>query len=268
MKTLQLVTSKDNSDDALISTMLNELTTARGEDAFESYEKWLLSTLNEVGRRCVEQRLQRLADGFGDTVGVDEHVYRKHHAGAVRYFTLFGPVQVRRWTYRKTGIHNGETIVPLDGVATLAHNTTPALAYCIAQGVAKAPVRSVEQDLRAAHRVPPSVATIDRLARVLGGLVDEDVSDIEPRLRLDEVLPVGAKAINIGLDRTTIPMEERDNGALVVRDRMAYVGTQRPQMTAHSESFNACEPMSSERSPRIPSCMSASCRTERPNFGI
>jgi len=45
-------------------------------------------------------------------------------------------------------------------------------------------------------------------------------------LRAVEMLPVGAKAINVGLDRTTIPMEERGkNGARVVNYRMAYVAT-------------------------------------------
>jgi len=226
METLRLLSTKDNSDEELIATLARQLEATHEADAFEGFEKWLLVTLNEVGRRCVEQRLQRCANAFGERAIVDEQVYRKHQPGSARYFTLFGAVQIRRSTYRRVGVHNGETIVPLDGVATLAYNTTPALAFCIAQGVAKAPVRNVEQDLKAAHRVPPSVATIDRIARVLGGLVDDDVAEIEPQLRAVEALPVGAKAVNIGLDRTTIPMEERaKKRKCVVKYRMAYVGT-------------------------------------------
>jgi hypothetical protein len=114
--------------------------------------------------------------------------------------------------------------------AGLSERATPVLAFALAQGIAKAPVRSVEQDLKAAYRSPPSRTTMDRIARTLGTLVNEDVDAIESRLREREELPVNAKAINLGLDRTTIPMEEcepNEDGTAtkVVRYRMAYVGT-------------------------------------------
>jgi hypothetical protein len=139
---------------------------------------------------------------------------------------------IDRWTYRCVGERNGKTIVALDKAAGIAHGATPALAFAIAQGVAKAPIRSVEEDLHAAFRSPPSRSKMDRIGRHLGRQVDEAVAEIEPLLRQIERLPAGAKAINLGLDRTTIPMEEAADDEegnvepkLVVRYRMGYVGT-------------------------------------------
>lgn len=200
------------------------------DEPFEAVERFLLEVSNEAVRRHLERRLQRLAGSFGECVRVRGRLYQRHQPGTVRYFSLCGAMEIQRWTYRLMGERNGPTIVPLDLVAGLAERATPALAYALAQGIAKAPVRSVEQDLKAAHRVPPSRTTMDRIVRTLGTLVNEDVDVLEAKLRAQERLPENAKAINLGLDRTTIPMEECEPNAdgtakKVVRYRMAYVGT-------------------------------------------
>lgn len=200
------------------------------DEAFETVEKLLLRATNEAVRRQLEERLQRIADSFEDRVTVGRSDYRRHQPGSARYFSLCGALDIQRWTYRKLGERNGPTVIPMELTAGIAEGATPALAYALAQGIAKMPVRSVEQDLRAAYRVPPSRTTMDRIARSLGTQVNEDVDEIEPRLRAREAVPHGAKAINLGLDRTTIPMEECEQDAngtakRVVRYRMAYVGT-------------------------------------------
>jgi hypothetical protein len=201
-----------------------------GDEPFESVERMLLAATNEGVRRHLEKRLQRISDSFDDRIRVGRHDYKRHQPGTTRYFSLCGAIVIERWTYRKLGERNGPTIVPVDLAAGLAEGATPALAFALAQGIAKAPVRSVEQDLRAAHRVPPSRTTMDRVARSLGTLVNEDVDALEAKLRRREELPANAKAINLGLDRTTIPMEECEANAdgtarKVVRYRMGYVGT-------------------------------------------
>jgi hypothetical protein len=99
-------------------------------------------------------------------------------------------------------------------------------------------VRGVEQDLLAAHRSPPSRSTLERLALRLGTKIRETAVRIERHLRAAEELPDDAFAINLGLDRTTVPMAEdepmpRKIGSdvkgppptrRVLRYRMAYVG--------------------------------------------
>jgi hypothetical protein len=222
-----------------------------GDISFGTLESLLLRVTNEAVRRCLQRRLQTLADELGDELMVGRHRYKRHHPGRVKYFSLCGAMEVDRWTYRRVQERNGKTIVALDRVAGIAQGATPALAFAIAQGVAKAPVRSVEEDLIAAFRSPPSRSKMDRIGRALGRQVDATVEEIEPRLRQREQLPSGAKAINLGIDRTTIPMEEsteaeakpsklrfvkgfgattrveesNEKAKLVVRYRMGYVAT-------------------------------------------
>lgn len=202
------------------------------EMSFADAEALLLRATNEVVRRCLQQRLQSLADALGDEIVIGKHTYRRHQPGRVKYFSLCGSMEVDRWTYRRVKERNGRTVVGLDQLAGMAQGATPALAFAVAQGVAKAPIRSVEGDLRAAYRSPPSRSKMDRMGRYLGAEVNRAVEEIEPLLRASERLPAGAKAINMGLDRTTIPMEEpadvqppRANPKVLVRYRMAYVAT-------------------------------------------
>lgn len=208
--------------------------------SFRALEEQLLEITNELVRRALKQALEALSAGLGKEVLVAgaaaKQRYRRHHRGTVRYHSLVGPLDIKRWTYRLVGKRNGPTIVPMELQAGLISGATPALAYALAQGHAKSPIRSVEEDLHAAHRHPPSRATMDRIAREIGSKVHEVVSVIEPKIRSRETLPAGAHAVNIGLDRTTVPMEEAASAAektdpsslrpqIKVRYRMAYVGT-------------------------------------------
>ena len=221
--------SFDRLVERLEAAMRGEVEEAAG--SFGAQEALLLRATNEAVRRCLQRRLQSLADAFGDEIEVGTHRYRRHQPGRVKYFSLCGAMDIDRWTYRRVGERNGRTIVALDKAAGIAHGATPALAFAVAQGVAKAPVRSVEQDLLAAYRSPPSRSKMDRIGRCLGDQVNQAVEEIEPRLRVCEQLPAGAKAINLGLDRTTIPMEEPADvdcpadSKVVVRYRMGYVAT-------------------------------------------
>ena len=141
---------------------------------------------------------------------------------------------------------SGPTLVPLDLDAGLVERTTPALGFRIALGYAKDHMRSCAEDMTADHRCPPSRSTLERVAKTIGTAATRVAPRIEPRLRRAERVPDGAVAISLGLDRTSVPMEEdvpagetpatrrktrqtpytRTKPAPVnVNDRMAYVGT-------------------------------------------
>jgi hypothetical protein len=161
---------------------------------------------------------------------IDGFLYARHQPGRVAYHSLCGPLRVKRWTYRPCGVRNGATQVPLELAAGLIEGATPQLALCLAQGYAKAPIRSVEQDLRAAHRSPPSRCTLERMALAIGTQVKKVAQRLEHQVRTEEVVPDDAVAINLGLDRTSIPMAEDslvavNGGCRVLRYRMGYVGT-------------------------------------------
>lgn len=237
MTTLRRQPVSHNPYRASFEHLVTELGTALAsafpqEVAFGEVEAMMLRATNEAVRRSLQSRLQRIADSFGDLVALGSRSYKRHQPGRARYFSLCGAMEVDRWTYRPADQRNGKTIVVLDKAAGIAASATPALAFALAQGVAKAPIRSVAADLCAAYREPPSRTKIDRIGRYLGGLVNDAIEDIEPEVRAEETIPAGAKAINLGLDRTTIPMEESsdDEGTnvqsrITVRYRMGYVAT-------------------------------------------
>jgi hypothetical protein len=117
-------------------------------------------------------------------------------------------MDIERWTYREVGVHNGPTIVPTELEAGLIERATPALAYRVALGYAKAHMRYCEEDMQADHRCPPSRSTLERMAKTIGTEAKRVSPRIEPRVRHSEKVPEGAVAISAGLDRTSVPMEE------------------------------------------------------------
>jgi hypothetical protein len=117
-------------------------------------------------------------------------------------------VKIERPIYRKDGERNGPTVVPLELAAGLVERATPALAYRIALGDAQCPGRQWEQQMRACQRVPPSRSTLERVAKRLGSAMREAAPEILSEVRSQEPIAEDAVAVSVGLDRTTIPMEE------------------------------------------------------------
>lgn len=218
-----------------------------GADAsFEQREVAALELTNEATRLFLQGELMAIADSHGEQVEVGGVFYKRHEPGTVRYFTLCGALDIERWTYRELGTRNGPTIVPMELEAGLIEQTTPALSYRIALGYAKDHMRSCEEDMKADHRCPPSRSTLERVAKTVGTEAKRVAPRIEPRLRRAEHVPDGAVAISMGLDRTSVPMEEeippgeepatrrkertkpyerKKPDPVNVNYRMAYVGT-------------------------------------------
>ena len=229
-------------------TALRRAVAARaGRDAsFGDREVALLAAANDTCRLELEAALQHTADAQPERVQIDGTVYARHECGAAEYHSLCGALQVRRATYRRTGERNGPTIVPLDLATGMIEGATPALAYRVALGYAQGPGRRAEEQMHADHRRPPSRSTLERLGKAIGTQMTEAAPQIEPVVRQVETLPDGARAISVGIDRTTVPMEEVRPSSIPpatrrkarttpyvrtppprvdVQYRMAYVGT-------------------------------------------
>lgn len=211
---------------------------------FAEREAAWLAGANEAVRLGLEGELQGLSDGCGVEVLIDGELHRRHLDGQVPYHSLCGDLNVRRFSYRRAGERNGATVVPLELLAGLVERATPALAFDIAHGFAKHDMRSHGEDLVAAHRVPPSRTTLERIAQRIGDEAGVARPRIEAYVRRDEELPEGAVAISLGLDRVAVPMEEprpadapprarkskkprvrKAPGPVDVNYHMAYVGT-------------------------------------------
>jgi hypothetical protein len=140
---------------------------------------------------------------------IDGVQYKRHEIGAVEYHSLCGSMKIERYTYRQAGVRNGPTVVPMELAAGLMERATPALAFRAALGDAQCPGRQWEEQLRASHRRPPSRSTLERIAKKIGETVRKAAPEILPVVRGEEKIHEDAVALSIGLDRTTIPMEEK-----------------------------------------------------------
>lgn len=212
---------------------------------FAEREAAMLVICGEAGRIFIEQELQFLADGVAERVVINGAEYRQHQAGTAAYWSLVGPVQVRRSTYRQVGVRNGATVVPLELLAGIIEGATPTLSYDVAQGYAEHDMRTHGRQLESAYRVPPPRATLERLAKRLAASAQAAVVKLEPVVRQVETLPEGAHGLVLGLDRTSVPMAEpravssackreekrrkprvrKPPAPIEVNYRMAYVGT-------------------------------------------
>jgi hypothetical protein len=194
------------------------------EASFADRERAVLAAANEACRLTLVDVLQVMAAAQPARVRVEGVVYARHHVGTRTYHSLCGPLPVQRATYREVGVHNGPTVVPLDLATGLIAGATPALAYRVALGYAQGPGRRAEEQMHADHRQPPSRSTLERLGKTLGTHTHAAARRIEAVVRDDEALPVGAHARVVGLDRTTVPMEEP-------RPATATATTRRPART-------------------------------------
>jgi hypothetical protein len=254
MCTLTLISTNNNTSNAKNLSMyeatvknVEKLVTASLEDSdsFQEYEKTMLDICNAVGRDVLQRKLQKTSRQYtSEYILVDGQRYKRFTRGTVEYHSLCGSVPVERYTYRQTGVRNGTTVVPLDLHEQLVARTTPALAYRIALGDAQCPGRQWEEQLHASCRQPPSRSTLERIAKKIGTVAREKVPVILQTVRNQEPVYEEAVALSIGLDRTTIPMEEKLHfegkpplkrrkspyirkapWPVEVNYRMAYVGT-------------------------------------------
>ncbi len=160
--------------------------------------------------------------------------------------SLVGSLHVVRPTYREVGVRNGPTVVPLELEAGLMEGATPALGHSVSQALGLAPMREHELRAQSMYRPMPSRSTLDRIAKRLGTVAQGQAERIEPHLRRREQIPPGTQALSLGLDRTSVPMEEERSAdappktrrkkrskpyiravppPVDVNYRMAYVGT-------------------------------------------
>jgi len=212
---------------------------------FGEREQVLLELANEAVRLNLQEELEAVAGSLeADHIRVDGVEYKRHQSGCATYHSLCGPIRVSRATFRESGVRNGPTLVALDLKVGIVERATPALAHRIALGYAQAPSRQVEEQLRACVRQPPSRSTLERIAKAIGTRANARAVEIDEVVRHEETLPSGIVAISVGIDRTTVPMEEprprgvapaprrrtkpyerRKPAPVHVQYRMAYVGT-------------------------------------------
>jgi len=133
-----------------------------GDGDFAERERVALELANEAVCAELTEALEVFVDAHGDEdVLVDGVRYRLHTWGRLDYHSVVGPLSVRRPIFRKVGVRNGPTVVPLELAAGLVERATPALAGRVAMAKADGASRDLHRQLLASHRVPPSRATLE-----------------------------------------------------------------------------------------------------------
>jgi hypothetical protein len=202
MNTLPLLAANDNTEnEGFVLAVLDARAALRRavetklprNASFGDREALLLNVANEVCRIDLAAELQAIANRQSQEILVDGVLYKHHQDGSAEYHSLCGTFCVMRATYRKAGVRNGPTVVPLDLVAGIVEGATPALAYRVALGYAQGPGRHAEEQMHADHRQPPSRSTLERMAKAIGTSAKTAASRIETVLRQEEELPEGTR---------------------------------------------------------------------------
>jgi len=181
-----------------------------GVDApFEKREQAVLEVANAVSKHQLERDLQRIEEGFADQLLIDSVVFQRSHPSCKgTYYSLCGPLHVKRGRYREVGQRNGPTVVPLELAAGLVEGASPALAFSIALDYTRLTSREYVESMDGAHRIVPSRSKVERIGKALGKEARQAAPSIERYLRPGEVIPDDSVAISVGLDRTSVPYEE------------------------------------------------------------
>jgi hypothetical protein len=191
-----------------IATMRDVLHKALSEGSFGEREAQALAISDEAVRVLLREELQAVSDSFGDELRVNGVAYKRHEPGTDTYHSLCGPLEVTRPSYRRIGVHNGPIVIALELAAGLIEGATPALAYSLTHGYAQHDMRVHLETLEAAHRVPPSRTTLERIAKRIASTAVDQSTRIEAIVRRAEKVPADAVAVSLGLDRTSAPMIE------------------------------------------------------------
>jgi len=184
-----------------IATIRDALRGALPEGSFGEREAQALAINDEAMRELLGEELQTMSDSFGDEVLVNGAPYKLHEPGTDTYHSLCGPLEVRRPSYRRIGMHNGPIVIALELAAGLVEGATPALAYSVVHGYAQHDMRIHKETLETAYRTPPSRTTLERIAKRVACKAVEQAPRIEAVVRRAEKVPADAVAISIGLDR-------------------------------------------------------------------
>jgi hypothetical protein len=191
-----------------IAAMREALQSALPKASFGEREAHALAISDEAVRELLQQDLQTIADSFSDEILVEGVPYKRHEPGTDTYHSLCGPLEILRPSHRQVGVHNGPIVIAVELAAGIVRGATPALAYSVAHGYAQHDMRVHEQILQAAHRVPPSRTTLERIAKDVASAAVQQGVRIEVFVRRGERVPAEAVAVSIGLDRTAAPMIE------------------------------------------------------------
>ncbi|MBA2664589.1 MAG: hypothetical protein H0U74_20045 [Bradymonadaceae bacterium] len=222
------------------------------QDGFHKTERALIPIVEQFGRTMTAALLSRF-DMAAATVRFDGVLYRNAGPRQKTYHTLWGKVGVRRRVFVPVHDSGSGQLVPLERRAGLINaRTTPAAARAMAFVVQSVPGREAQKLCQELGVLPYSHDTLDKLAKGLGRLWEEDRERYEDRLIEALEIPERAHGISVAVDRVQISVDETPPAPAgkpakerVVVGRMAYCAS----LTLHDKKG---EPLLTRRYGRMP----------------
>lgn len=157
-----------------------------------------------------EQRRLDAARTTGENIEVaGEPYHRLTQPSTAIVHGFWGAHVVKEPLYRRTGVHNGPTLKPLEvKLGIIDRSMLPQLARAAGRLMAATTSRDTEQILQQLGFHPPSRAVLENR---VGGLF-EDMAirsrELEEQCRENEELDFEVKTISCGLDRFAVRMQE------------------------------------------------------------
>ena len=167
----------------------------------------------EVGERAAEveraahQRILTALDVDAPAVVIDGRVHTRVHRDDGRYYTLAGDVVVTRSLYRAE--RNGKVVDPVSlRTGAIDGGWLPETAAAMAHLLQQGPSRDAEQTAHRLGRLPYSRCSFERVGHAVGELYGRSKTAIDDALIVALEIPAPARAVSVGLDRVSLPMEE------------------------------------------------------------
>lgn len=186
-------------------------------------------------------------------------VHRLVGRHAETYYTQAGPILVERNIFRPADKADAPAVDPIAArIGVVGDGWLPGTAKIMAHALQQGTAREAAASARQHHRTPYCRNSFDAVGHAVGKLVRAERESVEATLIEGYVVPEGASAISVSIDRVSVPMEEpRDRKVgrprkdapkrLVQRVfRMAYCAT----ITLHDNKGEALHTIRYGRMPR------------------
>lgn len=144
-----------------------------------------------------------------DNIDVRGERYTCVGHGLGTYYSMTGPIQLRRGLFRRVGERNGKTVDVVSlRTGAVAGGWLPHTAQSMAHLLQLGTSREAKQAAAQLGHLPYSRASFERVPHCLGDLWLAHHADIEDALIRDYVVPEKAASISVAIDRASVPMEE------------------------------------------------------------
>lgn len=170
-----------------------------------SIERRVHEVVNALGAELMATAMQR-ADAPEPEVVINGEVWGNRRTVKATYVTMFGPVELPRGTFQRSG--RGKVAVPMELRCAIVEGMyTPRVARVMSRAVGLMPSEEAEGFLEEVGVAKVSVSTLHRVPRAMAARYEAHRVEIEPAVRQGDPIPAGTATIQVALDGVMVPQD-------------------------------------------------------------